>query len=76
MSYPSSQQGKDATTEAQAEHWATSYKCQYVLPIVDRGKSEGQAERPRALWELGPMETFHPSCQDLRAPVPQVSLLK
>lgn len=69
-SCPSSQQtptyrrreGKDGQSEAQAEHEATSYKCRYIPPVVDPGTSEGQTQRPGALWELGPMGKFHPPC--------------
>lgn len=39
-------------TEAQAELKATSCKCQYIPRIVVQGTSEGQTERPAALWEL------------------------
>lgn len=37
-------------TEAQAELKATS--CKYIPRIVVQGTSEGQTERPAALWEL------------------------
>lgn len=63
-------------TEAQVGQSATSCKCQYIPPTVDTHASEGQTERPRALWEWSLMETSHSPHQDLRASVLQVSLLK
>lgn len=67
MSCPSSRQGKNATLEAQAEHEATSCKCQYVLPIVDRGKSDGQAETKGSV-RIGSYGDILPTMPGLEGP--------